>query len=166
MVPHSLTGLHLAMTRKVASKSFRPRRDAGWMRGSRLSILKSKRRTPQTRRRATITVRSNPLFCWAFSEFPLRSFATRAWRLSCGAKGGKVRFFLPSDCAPSLFSIPLAVPSFPRQPRSVGRSPGSIRGLGIFVEFAIFLDRILAFDSTEESCSLDRVATAKRSQIP
>ena len=28
------------------------------------------------------------------------------------------------------------------------------------------LDRILAFDSTEESCSLDRVATAKCSPIP
>ena len=48
----------------------------------------------------------------------------------------KVRF-LPGDCAPSLFLIPLAVPSFPRQPGSVGRSPGSIRGLGIFVEFAL-----------------------------
>ena len=48
-------------------------------------------------------------------------------------------FFLPSDCAPSLFLIPLAVavPSFPSQPGSVGRSPGSIRGLGIFVKFAL-----------------------------
>ena len=49
----------------------------------------------------------------------------------------KVMIILPSDCAPSLFLIPLAVPSFPRQPGSVGRSPGSIRGLGIFVEFAL-----------------------------
>ena len=66
MVPHSLTGLHLAMTRNAASMSFRPRRDAGWMRGSRLSILKSKQWTPQIRRRAAITVRSNPLFSGLF----------------------------------------------------------------------------------------------------
>ena len=66
MVPHSVTGLHLAMTRQVALMSFRLRRDAGWMRGSRLSILKSKRWTPQIRRRAAITVSSNPLFSGRF----------------------------------------------------------------------------------------------------
>ena len=60
--------------------------------------------------------------------------AAVVWR-----QGKKVRVFLPSDCAPSLFLIPLAVPSFPRQPGPVGRSPGSIRGLGIFVEFALLL---------------------------
>ena len=66
------------------------------------------------------------------SAIRVSRLAAVVWR-----QGKKVMVFLPSDCAPSLFLIPLAVPSFPRQPGSVGRSPGSIRGLGIFVEFAL-----------------------------
>ena len=62
------------------------------------------------------------------SAIRVSRLAAVVWR-----QGEKVMVFLPSDCAPSLFLIPLAVPSFPRQPGSVGRSPGSIRGLGIFV---------------------------------
>ena len=66
------------------------------------------------------------------SAIRVSRLAAVVWR-----QGKKVMVFLPSDCAPSLFLIPLAVPSFPRQPGSVGRSPGSICGLGIFVEFAL-----------------------------
>ena len=65
--------------------------------------------------------------------------ASCAWRLSSVVRRQreKVMFFYLATSRLLLFLIPLAVPSFPRQPGSVSRSPGSIRGLGIFVEFAL-----------------------------
>ena len=38
--------------------------------------------------------------------------------------------------------------------------------LVFFSEWETYLDRVLAFDPTEESCYLGRIATAKCSQIP
>ena len=60
-VPHSHVGRHFAMARKVASVSFRPRRDVGSMRGARSSILESMKWTVQVRR-AAITMRHHVHF--------------------------------------------------------------------------------------------------------
>ena len=54
-VSHSHVGLHFAMARKVASMSFRPRRDVGSMRGARSSTRESMKWAVQVRR-AAITV--------------------------------------------------------------------------------------------------------------
>ena len=51
----------------------------------------------------------------------------------------KSGFFGPTDRGFSSFFIPIVVPSFPVQSGSAGRSLGSIRDSGFFVEFALFL---------------------------
>ena len=46
-------------------------------------------------------------------------------------------FFLTYDCGFASVSFLLVVPLFPFQPGFAGRSPGSTRGLGFFVKFAL-----------------------------
>ena len=55
------------------------------------------------------------------------------------------------------------IPQWSRTPKC---DPKKFRFWCFLAQWETFLDRVLAFDPTEESCYLGRIATAKGSQIP